>query len=259
MFSKDRDNVWVCAGYTDLNNLPSASAKHERSSAHIQHQIALKMVVKCTPINLALDEASRQEVSVHNAKVWENREILKDFIRATCYLARQELAFRGNGETTESSNGGNYVELLNTFAEKDERLKMHLETSSVFSGTSNRIQNDLILAVNDIVYALFSVLQNKSLDIAFCCQRISDTMAVMGRLRQDFDSFYVKFEERCQQLGLSDASARGDQPIRDRRRLLFYSILENICTQMKTRFDHYGKLSFIGLVDTRKFKHIKKF
>ncbi|KAL2080663.1 hypothetical protein ACEWY4_024456 [Coilia grayii] len=106
--------------------------------------------------------------------------------------------------------------------------------------------------------ALFSVLQNKSVDIAFCCQRISDTMAIMCRLREDFDSFYIKFEERCQQLGLSDASAQSDQPIRDRRRLLFYSILENICIQMKTRFAHYGKLSFIGLVDTRKFEHMSK-
>ncbi|KAL2097014.1 hypothetical protein ACEWY4_006221 [Coilia grayii] len=144
-------NFAICAGYTDLNNLLSALAKHERSSAHIQHQITLKTFGKCTPINLALDEASRQQVSVHNAKVWENCEILKDLIRATCYLARQELAFRVNNETTESSNRGNYVELLNTFAEKDERLKMHLETSSVFSGTSNRIQNDLILAVSDMV------------------------------------------------------------------------------------------------------------
>lgn len=151
LFSKDRVNVWVCAGYTDLNNLPGALAKHDQSSAHIQHQIALKTFGKCTPINLALDEASRLQVSVHNAKVRENREILKDLIRATCYLARQELAFRGNDETTESSNRGNYVELLNTFAEKDERLEMHLKTSSVFSGTSNRIQNDLITAVSDIV------------------------------------------------------------------------------------------------------------
>lgn len=106
--------------------------------------------------------------------------------------------------------------------------------------------------------ALFSILQNKSLDIAFCCQRISDTMAVVSRLREDFDSFHSRFEERCQQLGFRDASTRGDQPIRDRRRILFYSILDNICSQMKTRFDHYGKLAFIGLVDTRKFEHMSR-
>jgi len=45
-----------------------------------------------------------------------------------------------------SSNRGNYVELLHTLAAKDERLARHLETSPVFSGFSNIIQNDLIAA-----------------------------------------------------------------------------------------------------------------
>ena len=52
----------------------------------------------------------------------ENREILKDLINATCFLAKQELAFRGNDERATSSNRGNYVELVHAFAEKDDRL-----------------------------------------------------------------------------------------------------------------------------------------
>ena len=50
-----------------------------------------------------------------------------------------------------SSNRGNYVELLHTLAAKDERLARHLETSTVFSGFSNKIQNNLIAAVGDVV------------------------------------------------------------------------------------------------------------
>ena len=46
---------------------------------------------------------------------------------------------------------GNYVELLHTLAAKDERLARHLETSTVFSGSSNVIQNDLIAAIVDVV------------------------------------------------------------------------------------------------------------
>lgn len=44
-----------------------------------------------------------------------------------------------------------HIELLYAFAEKDVRLARHLETSSVFSGLSNRIQNDLIKAVADVI------------------------------------------------------------------------------------------------------------
>jgi len=43
------------------------------------------------------------------------------------------------------------VELLHTLAAKDERLARHLETSTVFSGFSNIIQNDLIAAMGDVV------------------------------------------------------------------------------------------------------------
>ena len=50
-----------------------------------------------------------------------------------------------------SSNRGNYVKLLHTLAAKDERLARHLEASTVFSGFSNIIQNDLIAAIGDVI------------------------------------------------------------------------------------------------------------
>jgi len=43
------------------------------------------------------------------------------------------------------------VELLHTLAAKGERLARHLETSTVFSGFSNIIQNDLIEAIGDVI------------------------------------------------------------------------------------------------------------
>ena len=76
----------------------------------MQNQIALK-TFGTSRIDLALDEQRRLKVSIHNAKVKESREILKDVINATCFLAEQELAFCGNDESSSSSNRGNYVEL----------------------------------------------------------------------------------------------------------------------------------------------------
>ena len=49
------------------------------SGNHIQNQIALKSF-GTSRIDVALDEQGRSKVSVHNAKVTENREILKDLI-----------------------------------------------------------------------------------------------------------------------------------------------------------------------------------
>lgn len=115
------DNVWTNTGFCDSKNLPRSLSKHERSTTHIQSQIALK-TFGSSRIDLALNQQRRLNISIHNAKVKENREILKDLMNVTCFLAKQELAFCGNDESTSSSNRGNYVELLHAFVEKDERL-----------------------------------------------------------------------------------------------------------------------------------------
>ena len=60
------------------------------------------------------------------------------------------MAFCGNDESATSFNHGNYVELIYAFAENDERISRHLEISTVFSGLSNRIQNDIIEAVAEV-------------------------------------------------------------------------------------------------------------
>ena len=91
---------------------------------------------------MTLNEQGRLNISVHNAKVRENREILKDLIDVNCFPAKQQLAFFSNDESSISSNRSNYLELLHTLAAKDEILFRHLETSTVFSGFSIIIQND---------------------------------------------------------------------------------------------------------------------
>ena len=76
---------------------------------------------------------------------------MKRLIDVVCYLAMQELAFRGHDERKASTNRGNYIELLNLLAEYDEKLASHLKDASVFSGTSNHIQNDLIESISVVV------------------------------------------------------------------------------------------------------------
>jgi len=97
------------------------------------------------------ERTAETKYQLHNAKVRESREILKDLINVHGFPGKQQLAFCSNDESSISSNRGNYVELLNTLAAKDERLDRHLETSAVSSGFSNIIQKDLIAAIGDVV------------------------------------------------------------------------------------------------------------
>lgn len=48
-------------------------------------------------------------------------------------------------------------------------------------------------------------------------------------------------------------NTRHSRSPRDERRRIFYSVLDNITVQMKTRFDNINELAFLGLVDSKKF------
>ena len=61
------------------------------------------------------------------------------------------MAFRGNDESATSFNRGNYVKLIYAFAENDEKISRYLETSTVFPSFSNRIQNNIIEAVAEVI------------------------------------------------------------------------------------------------------------
>lgn len=105
--------------------------------------------------------------------------------------------------------------------------------------------------------ALFRVLQNKVMDIGFCCARIRNTIGVVQRQRQEFDSFHERFEQKCATCRLTD-SVRIRQPLRDERKQMFYNILDNISVQLEAIFDHFGGLAFLSLVDCTNFNDMSQ-
>ena len=115
----------------------------------------------------------------------------------------------------------------------------------------------LIMAYEEIFNktdALFRVRQKKSMDIAFCCAQIRDTMDYVKRQRQEFDNFYHRFERICATLHLTDTGdVQNFTSIKEKRKLTFYNILDKVIVQLKSRFDNFSELSFLGLVDCSKF------
>ena len=112
-------------------------------------------------------------------------------------------------------------------------------------------------AVFEVTDSLFSFVQVKVMDITQCSVRVTDTMRTLNAQRQNFDSVYSRFEEKCRDLQLVNDTPRNGSSEIDLRRRLFYSILDNITVSMKTRFDNMGELSFLGLVDCTKFAEMK--
>ncbi|XP_035205067.1 zinc finger MYM-type protein 1-like [Stegodyphus dumicola] len=170
VIEKDK-NIWTKQGYSDLNPLHEAAKKHEKTQSHINAVILLK-TFGTARIDLMLDQQKASSIVQHNEKVTRNKNILKRLIDVVCYLAKQEDAFCGHNENITSLNRGNYIEFITLISKYDDLLATHLRTANVFSGTSNRIQNDIIALIKNIV---ISEIRNEVKETPFVAIMLDET------------------------------------------------------------------------------------
>lgn len=154
--TNNSDKVWSKSGYSDLKNLSRGLLLHNKSIQHISSSCKLTLMRKQKQnIATAIDNARKTEIENFNARVKENRQILKRLVDITLHLCMQELPFRGHDECNESLNRGNFKELVILVSKYDTNLKTFLENDndnrSVFCGTSKTIQNELIDSVAFVV------------------------------------------------------------------------------------------------------------
>lgn len=150
LFDKTIKPPWTTVGYADLNNFTNSCNRHQVGKTHLLAVTELHRFGN-TRIDLQLNQQRNLAIQAHNQQVGKNREILLRFIDVTCFLGKQELAFRGHDESEGSSNRGNYIELLTLLQKYDTKLEIHLQTATVFKGYSKHIQNDLIDAVQNVI------------------------------------------------------------------------------------------------------------
>ena len=110
----------------------------------------------------------------------QNWYILRCLIDVVCFLDENELPFRGYDESVASSNRGNYVGLLNLLRNYDGMLDNHLKNSTVFSGLSSDIQNDLINSISQVLLTeikneikqspFVAIIMDETTDITNTCQ-----------------------------------------------------------------------------------------
>lgn len=137
------DKVWSTEGFSDLNHLAYKGKQHENSKLHMQNVTSYAFLGKAN-IGISLSDAYRKSVLDHNRKVDENRYVLNIVINCIKFCGSFELALRGHDEGQTSLNPGVFRGLINFSAELDSALKSHIEKSTVFSGLSKTIQNDIL-------------------------------------------------------------------------------------------------------------------
>ena len=123
---------------------------------------------------MALNEQKRNAIIEYNNNVTKNREIMKRYIDVVCFLATQELAFRGHDESVSSINRGNYIESLKLLSLYDGALNTFQENATVFTGVSSHIQNDLIESVANVVLQSIKLEISECLFIAILLDETSD-------------------------------------------------------------------------------------
>ncbi|XP_021446987.2 zinc finger MYM-type protein 1 [Oncorhynchus mykiss] len=139
---------WAKGGFSDLKNIDRSAKRHDESREHLNSYAKLKLLGQPSHCaNHSLNEGLRIQAAQHNEKVRRNRDVLKRLIDSIAFLGMQELAFRGHDETESSANKGNFRELAEVIARYDALLAQHMESSTVFTGMSRTIQNDLITAI----------------------------------------------------------------------------------------------------------------
>lgn len=132
--------------------------------------------------------SSAVTMTADNNKVKQNREILKRLINVVTFLGKQELAFRGRDESKESENKGNYLELLDFLAEYDTPLHCHLDTATVFIGTSSKIQNDLIQSV---AYVMTEAMREEVRNTLFVSVMVDETTDVSNTAQMSYVMRYT--------------------------------------------------------------------
>lgn len=193
--------VWSKMGFEDLANIDRAYKRHEKSNEHVNSCARLSCLGRVR-VKHAINDGVRIQVSKHNEIVKQNRALLNHLIDVTSLLGRQELAFRGHGESSESANKGHYREFTETLTKYDSVLATHFQSSSVFYGMSHSIENDLISAtsatvldeIKDQVHTapFFAWQVDESTDISGHAQlsvilRYVDTV---GQIQERFIGFY---------------------------------------------------------------------
>ncbi|KAL4085319.1 hypothetical protein QTP88_027178 [Uroleucon formosanum] len=87
---------------------------------------------------------ANQVNNIRQQNIIENREHLKFLLKAVLFLSKQGLAFRGHNESDISKNKGNFLEILDMFA--DDKIKLRLQ-ARYGHYTSPEYQNDFISSI----------------------------------------------------------------------------------------------------------------
>jgi hypothetical protein len=170
------DKAWTHVGVIDLVHLGAKIKTHENSKKHLYNSMELGLLGSVN-IRSQLDSEYWRNIQKHNDNVAKNRYVLSKIINCVKFCGAFELALRGHDKTDTSQNPGIFRGLINFSAELDAALAEHLQTASVFKGTSKEIQNDLLDCMLEVCHEEIIIEINKASCLAIMVDETTDVTA----------------------------------------------------------------------------------
>ena len=109
------DDAFTKSGYSNWKNAAGEKgklAKHANSRMHMLSLERRHNFMSATPIDVQLNDAAHEMRARKEKERIENRHIVETIFDVVRHLAKQNIAFRGHDESTDSKNRGHFLEEL---------------------------------------------------------------------------------------------------------------------------------------------------
>ena len=127
----------------EWKHLSEKVKRHVKFICHVENCLKLAFFGKAN-IAEQLSKAYKDSIIQHNLEVKKTRHIQSRIIDCIKFCGAFELTLRGHDKTLASDNPGVFLGSVNFTAALDSVLNQHLESATVFKGTSRTVQNELL-------------------------------------------------------------------------------------------------------------------
>jgi hypothetical protein len=136
---------WTKIGVNNWKKGLEKIREHENTDIHKNAAFQYSCFILGNDIQHSISESAKLAEKERREQVEKNRNVISSLCKVTTFLARQNLAFRGHDESENSSNKGNYLELIQLISVFDSNLASYLKENKRYSRyTSPAIQNEII-------------------------------------------------------------------------------------------------------------------
>lgn len=186
LYGNNPNKAWVKDGFDYWKNGLMSIRQHESTSTHVMATLKIKLQKSTLPLLPSLVEEKKRQVSF-------NREVVKQLIEITIFLARHNLPFRGHDEKCTSDLKGNFKDIIILLSKYSPILSDHINKLKIKGKKENSFmswerQN---LLIESIAQYISSVIKSQILTARYFSICIDSTFDISHKEQLSFIVRYV--------------------------------------------------------------------